>query len=241
MSWIEIEHTDIISGVTSASDQNYLLFDIAVKDFKEIFKVDFKKNFKEWHTRYTGDTKKLTTKKKIYYEYPPEYTVLNDKDLLRAHIYDWSKYHYFAHAGLKTYRVPLNILTYPKGYYNIHPGNARLNCMSWWKDDYRIKITITDNNLTDLIFQIREKSKYCYNFHNKNDWPKIIDVLDLNNWKNTFIKYSSTGYEIGEHHSKLDEFYQPYNIEYTENLVIVNDKVILYTNELGEPCLNHYK
>lgn len=245
MSWFKgvdmrrIEHTDIISGVTSASNENYFLFDISFKDFKDIFKFDFKKNLKNWHKIYTDNVKALTNEKKIYFEYPPEYSIQDNS--LRAHIYDWSKYHYFAHAGLKTYKVPLNVLILPNGGYLIHPGNARLNCMSWWEDDYRVKITITDNNTTDLIFKLREKSNYCYNFQNENDWPEIINELDLNNWSNTFIRHSILGYEIGEQHCKLKEFSQSYTIEYTEDLVIVNDKVILYTNELGEPCLNHYK
>jgi len=236
---------DIFFKIVESSKINFYLFEVSFKDFVEITNLDFEDKLERWWEIYLNDLKKLTDKTEFEFTYEPDYEITNEyhNDRVKAHIYDWSKYHYFCTAGLKTYRVPLNIVRLEKpNTFFIHPGNARTNCMSWWKDHYRVKVVVTDNNLGDLIMKFAAKSAYCYNFQNADHWFAIKDILNLDTWKNVNLKYTQKhGYELAEQHCGTDEFRQKYVITFNTECVKVNDRVIFFKTPEGKYTFNPIK
>lgn len=233
---------------------NIFIFEITIKDFKKIFNTNFDLKLKYWWEIFLQDLSKETTitpNTVLKYEYPPDYQIKNEitNDPVKALIYDFSKYYYFATANLQTYRVPLGVLrstTTPTHYGEantnlIHPGNARLNCMSWWKPHQKIKLLVTDLHKGELIYKLGKVSPIMYNLNNPADRKNIVSFLELEKWKDIFVRFSPFGLELGEQHCNTLEFNNSYIIRWTPHNVVVNDKRILTVDSVGQPRLIHYK
>lgn len=249
---------DFIQNGFKLFEKNCFLFDVKYKDFAEIFELNYTRMLKDWHKNYNNKLRSLTDDKKIKFEYDKNYDGLpslmireklseeeNQIEKIKAHIYEFSKFHFFLTSNLKTYRIPLGVIraTYRNGRKDamIHPGQVRLLCTDNWKDDYRVMLTVSDCDLGKYLVKLAKVSDIAYNFKNPDDWCHIIKYLNLLDWESIIMTVSNNGYELMEFHAKTKDFKKEYTIEYDGEKAIVNGKKIIFVNEEGNSELIHYK
>jgi len=219
----------LIDEIQKIVDRDVLFFTISHRDFKEIFKIDYKEHFELWFDNYFTKSKGLLELDYVEYSYDASYNFKSDADENKRYLYDITKYHYFITNNITEYRVPLGILKDDEKF-TIHPGNARLNCMFHWSDNAEIKIIITDYS-SECITKLKKTSKeYLSLYKDKN---KICSYLNLADWKNIFLRFTPDhGLELGEQHDALKEFSQEYKIQYYKNnCIIINDFKIMYKED----------
>lgn len=237
---------DFVKNGLDLFERNCFVFEVSNKEFVDIFKVNYQNRLKTWYKNYCDKLKKLSDQETFEFTYAKDFMIDPTSDPVKSHIYDWSKYYFFMTSGLKTYRVPLGVIkdTAIPDTPNrcmIHPGNARLNCMCKWEDDYRIRLMVSDCNLGEYITKLAKVSSVIYNFRDPNDQGDLVKYLEMYNWEAITMKVSENGYELTEMHPRTKDFNKEFTISFNYKEVIVNDKKILFVNDEGIPELIHYK
>lgn len=242
-TYIFDDWSDFVKNGFNLFERNCFIFEVSYKDFIDIFKIDHKNRLKSWYDSYCQTLTKLTDQKTFKFTYEKDYIIEIDSDPVKAHLYDWSKYYFFMTSGLQSYRLPLGVVgnKHDPEKFMIHPGNARLKCMCNWKDDYRVRLMVSDCNLGEYLTKLAKVSSVIYNFRNPDEHTDIVNYLEIFNWEAIMLKVGENGYELSEIHPRTKDFNKEFTISFNYKEVIVNDKKILFVNDEGLPELIHYK
>lgn len=234
---------DFIKNGFDLFERNCFIFEVSHKDFVDIFNINHKNRLNHWYINYCEKLKELTDQKTFKFTYEKDFVSNPNIEPVKSRIYEWSKFYFFMTSGLKTYRVPLGVVKHDPSVNKcmIHPGNVRLLSTCKWKDDYRIRLMVSDCNLGEYLTKLAKVSSVIYNFRDPKEQADIVKYLEMFDWEAICMKVTENGYELSEMHSRTKEFNKKFTIEFDYEKVIVNNKKILFIDEDGLPELIHYK